>query len=179
VAPFYYNVDSWKQMEKTMTDYFYSHQQFLVDIANLKSQIIEAGFKPEYIFAFVRGGAIPAIALSHAFGGIPVKFVKFSSTKTPKYNRKLGRLMEEHNVLVVEDIIDSGKTVKAFYELYDILIDDEIDAAKAAGSVIGEGQVRFATLVNNVSNGVDVDYVGTEIDRNTDQRWVKFWWESL
>jgi hypoxanthine phosphoribosyltransferase len=67
----------------------------LVDI--LAQQIAQSGIQIEHIYGLQRGGLIPAVLLSHKLG-IPM-------TQNPKLP----------NVLIVDDICDSGKT---FHELF-------------------------------------------------------------
>ena len=60
-------------------------------------QIVKSGYQIEHIYGLQRGGFIPAVLLSHKLG-IPM-------TQNPKLP----------NVLIVDDICDSGKT---FHELF-------------------------------------------------------------
>jgi hypoxanthine phosphoribosyltransferase len=60
-------------------------------------QIVKSGYQIEHIYGLQRGGLIPAVLLSHKLG-IPM-------TQNPKLP----------NVLIVDDICDSGKT---FHELF-------------------------------------------------------------
>jgi uncharacterized protein len=70
----------------------------LVDL--LAKQIAQSGYQIEYIFGLQRGGLIPAVMLSHKLG-IPM-------TQDP--NRQ--------NILIVDDICDSGETFKEFFLEY-------------------------------------------------------------
>ena len=70
----------------------------LVDI--LCTQIIRSSIQIEHIFGMPRGGLIPAVMLSHKLN-IPM-------TQDPN----------QSNVLVVDDICDSGETFKKFYIEY-------------------------------------------------------------
>ena len=66
----------------------------LVDL--LAKQITESGYQIEYIFGLQRGGLIPAVLLSHKLG-IPMTQNRYSS-----------------NILIVDDICDSGETFNEF-----------------------------------------------------------------
>lgn len=70
----------------------------LVDL--LAKQIIKSGHQIEYIFGLQRGGLIPAVMLSH----------KLSIPMTQELTRQ--------NILVVDDICDSGETFKEFFLEY-------------------------------------------------------------
>ena len=63
-------------------------------------QIVKSGIQIEHIFGLQRGGLIPAVLLSHKLG-IPM-------TQNPN----------SPNVLIVDDICDSGETFKEFYLEY-------------------------------------------------------------
>ena len=67
----------------------------LVDI--LHSNILESNLKLDYIHGIPRGGLIPAVMLSHKMG-IP-----------------LTNYMYLKNTLILDDICDSGKTLKECY----------------------------------------------------------------
>lgn len=79
---------------------FYSWDEIeeLVDL--LCEQILKSGKQIEYIFGMPRGGLIPAVMLSHKLN-IPM-------TQDPN----------QSNVLVVDDICDSGETFKKFHIEY-------------------------------------------------------------
>jgi len=69
-------------------------------INDLCIQIAQSDIHVEYIFGLQRGGLIPAVMLSHRLS-IPM-------TQDPT----------KQNVLVVDDICDSGETFKEFYIEY-------------------------------------------------------------
>ena len=64
----------------------------------LHDNILESGEKFEYVKGLPRGGLIPAVILSHKLG------ISYASNELTLYQR---------NVLVVDDICDSGKTLKS------------------------------------------------------------------
>ena len=66
----------------------------LVDL--LAKQIAQSGYQIEYIFGLQRGGLIPAVLLSHKLG-IPMTQNPYSA-----------------NILIVDDICDSGETFNEF-----------------------------------------------------------------
>jgi len=87
-------------MVDTKSKLFYSWEEIeeLVDL--LAQQIAQSGIQIEYIFGLQRGGLIPAVMLSHKLG-IPM-------------TQELAR----QNVLIVDDICDSGETFKEFFLKY-------------------------------------------------------------
>jgi len=80
-------------MEKVY--YSWEEVEELVDL--LAQQIVKSGRQIEHIFGLQRGGLIPAVLLSHKLG-IPM-------TQDPT----------RQNILIVDDICDSGKTFKEFF----------------------------------------------------------------
>jgi hypoxanthine phosphoribosyltransferase len=78
--------------------YNWEEVEELVDL--LAQQIIKSGRQIKYIFGLQRGGLIPAVLLSHKLG-IPM-------TQNPN----------SPNILIVDDICDSGETFKEFFLEY-------------------------------------------------------------
>ncbi len=78
--------------------YNWEEVEELVDL--LAQQIIKSGRQIKYIFGLQRGGLIPAVLLSHKLG-IPM-------TQNPN----------SPNILIVDDICDSGETFKKLYLQY-------------------------------------------------------------
>ena len=84
-------------MFKSMEKFYVTWEEIeeLVDI--LAQQIAQSGIQIEYIFGLQRGGLIPAVMLSHKLG-IPM-------TQDPHLP----------NILIVDDICDSGETFKRWF----------------------------------------------------------------
>jgi hypoxanthine phosphoribosyltransferase len=163
-------------------------------------------WKPDYIVGLTRGGLVPATMLSHylnvpmhtlhvsfrddeggpesnlwmaedAYGYIPVEErtdaeIEISmmplkgDTSDPKKRNK---------ILIVDDINDSGATLSWIKEYWPsgCLPND------SAWDSVWHNNVRFAVLVNNAVSGFkDVDYVGTEINKQETPCWVVFPWEN-
>ena len=78
--------------------YNWEEVEELVDL--LAQQITKSGYQIEYIFGLQRGGLIPAVLLSHKLD-IPM-------TQDPT----------RQNILIVDDICDSGETFKEFFLEY-------------------------------------------------------------
>ena len=79
------------------------------------------------------------------------------------------------NILIVDDINDSGATLSWIKEDWPsgCLPND------SAWDSVWHNNVRFAVLVNNAVSGFkDVDYVGTEINKQETPCWVVFPWEN-
>ena len=78
---------------------FYVTWEEVEELVNLLAkQIAQSGYQIEYIFGLQRGGLIPAVILSHKLG-IPM-------TQDPT----------RQNILIVDDICDSGETFISMYD---------------------------------------------------------------
>jgi len=114
------------------------------DQINLIGDKLESVPDLEFIAGVPRGGLIPAVMMSHAFG---IKYISYSSAKLlPKELRE--------NTLVIDDIADTGVTLKEAVEL----------------------QFKTATLAMRSSTSTMPLFYG---DLITDDSWLVFPWEKL
>jgi len=109
-------------MQKT----YISAQQLLEDSFNLGLQIYESGFKPDYIVGVWRGGAPVGIAVQELLHVLGVKSdhiaIRTSSYTGIGERQKqvhvhgltylIKRLESEHNLLIVDDVHDSGLSIE-------------------------------------------------------------------
>ena len=93
-------------------------EQLQRDIFRLGEKIIESGFKPEVIVAIARGGWVVGRILSDILGvkkvaGITIKFYKAveKREKEPEIYQSLNIDVKGKRVLLVDDIVDTGKTL--------------------------------------------------------------------
>lgn len=111
---------------------------------NTIGERLEGIDKLEFISGIPRGGLIPAVIMSHAF---KIKYISYSSAKMlPKDIRK--------NVLVIDDIADTGHTLKEANELDFIT----------------------GTLAMRIGSKTTPHFYGELIK---DDRWLVFPWEKL
>jgi len=78
--------------------------EVLVD--NLAEQINKMDKKPFYIYGVPRGGAIPAVWLSHKTG---IDYYQLNSAQ-------ISKTADLSHILIVDDICDSGETIKKLKE---------------------------------------------------------------
>ena len=143
----------------------------------LTEQIVTSGWIPDLIVAIARGGLIPAGAVSYAMG------VKACGTMNVEFYTGVGQTLEEpqllpplmdvsamngKRVLIVDDVADSGKTLKMV-----------MDLVKEHGlSLDGETQVkvdaRCAVIYKKPVSIIDPDYVWRDTDK-----WINFPWSTL
>ena len=140
------------------------------------------GWKPDYIVGVTRGGLTPATMLSH-YLEVPLCSLDVSFRDNglgPESNLWMaedafGRDAEKKNILIVDDINDTGRTLQWIKDDWtsSCLPDDP------RWQEIWNGSVRFAVMVNNMSSRfADVDYWGTHVDKQENPCWVVFPWEN-
>ena len=113
-----------------------------------------------------RGGLIPAVRMSHIMDNILMRVmdVKFYTdikehAEMPRITVPLTEPVEGKNVLIVDDVADTGKTLKVVRE----------DIVKK-----GAKDVRIAVIAKKPQSIVDPDYYIFQTDR-----WIIFPWEKM
>lgn len=144
---------------------YYSFEDYKEDVDSLVKQIINSGQFYDYVVGVVRGGAIPAVYLSHRLG-IPMRTVSWSTFHGDQMRESAMDIADDvaegKKILVVDDILDSGRTMRELIEDWGC----------------DRSQIGIAVLVHNVRQDTTPDYFGRKIDRETNKDWVYFWWEA-
>lgn len=140
---------------------------FGVASRELAATIATSGFLPEVIVAVARGGLIPAGALGYALG------IKAAGAMNVEFYTDVEQTLADpvilppfldrqaiagKKVLVVDDVADSGRTLKAVVELL----------------VPAGGDIRSAVLYTKPRSVVRPDYSWRQTDR-----WITFPWSAL
>ena len=143
----------------------------------LTQQIVDSGWIPDLIVAIARGGLIPAGAIAYAMD------VKAIGTMNVEFYSGIGETLEEplllpplmdvsamngKRVLVVDDVADSGKTLKMVMDLIDEhgLTLDGSDAVRV--------EARSAVIYKKPVSIIEPDYVWAYTDK-----WINFPWSTL
>ena len=152
----------------------YSNDDFLAGINHIAKDIQASGFNPDYIVGIVRGGAVPAVHLSHKLK-IPVQMVHWSARDNAVGGNESNCWIPEDlingtKILLVDDIVDGGDTIR------ELLADWQT-------SVAGMGQLpvdnlRICSMIYNTAQDVRPHFYHKAIDRNEDNRWIVFPWEA-
>lgn len=149
----------------------YTYEEMQEGIEAIASQMAGEDFHPDIIVGVVRGGAIPAVCLSHKLK-TPVEMVRWSLRDgTCEINDSIPEnLLQGRKLLLVEDIIDGGDTVESLLDEWRNYCGPEfVDASDL---------IRVAALWFNPSQEITkADYTHRTIDRDVDSRWVIFPWE--
>lgn len=146
--------------------YYYDQAMFEKDIHLIVDQLRDVPI--DIIVAVNRGGLVPGVCISHALG-IPMTTIDYSLRDgvniQPKclfsYFHELSHKYK--NVLLVDDIVDSGKSVT-----------DIIHTAKNFVNI------KLAVLVYNLDVEPPVEcYSGMMYSRTNEKRYFDFWWEVI
>ena len=139
----------------------------------LSAQVVASGWVPDLIIAVARGGLIPAGAISYAIG------VKAMGSMNGEFYTGIGETLAEpvvlpplmdaselpgKKVLVVDDVADSGKTLRMVMEL---LRHEGLQLGGASVPV----EARSACIYLKPRSVHRPDYVWRETDK-----WINFPW---
>jgi hypoxanthine phosphoribosyltransferase len=146
------------------------HEELVAHVHALAVRLAEDRmWVPDFIIGIGRGGLVPAVYLSHATG-LSMLSVDYSSQVKDFADESLTKLAQRtrtgERLLFLDDINDSGRTIGH--------IRGTLLAAGAA-----PGNVRFATLLDNVSSAEKVEYRARTIDRTVTKDWFVFPWEAV
>lgn len=152
----------------------YEYEDFKGGIDHIVSLIASSGFSPEYIVGIVRGGAVPGVYLSHKLK-VPLVTVAWSTRDTSIYGQESNcwipeDIMDGKKVLIVDDIVDGGDTIKE-------LLEDWQKSVAGMGN-LNTDNIRIAAMWYNTAQDIVVDFYHKTIDRNEDPRWIVFPWEA-
>lgn len=157
-------------------------------------QVVNSGWRPDYVVGITRGGAVPAVMISQylnvpmrplavslrdggdctsdlgmaedAFGYVPATDNDYSWAGSKRELRK--------NILIVDDINDSGATINWIQKDWPAGCLPNHDE----WNNIWHDNVRFATLIDNAASDARVDYAAVEIDKAKEPSWIVFPWEE-
>jgi len=138
-------------------------------VAMLYRSVNRQKFQPDFIVGISRGGLIPAVMLSHMFKVpmIPIVWATrdFIDMDHERVNQVQDLVRKDgKNVLIVDDICDTGKTFSSFQ---DNLMEEQI-----AGFAQG---VEFASLYVRYTADFYPDHCAVEVP---DESWVIFPFET-
>ena len=168
-------------------------------VNNICREISLTKWRPDYIVGLVRGGALPAVMISHYFD-VPCYMLKVSLREQGGEESNLwmaedafGIVPEDHratyssrwdlafrkNILIVDDINDSGATLNWILKDWP---SGCFPGEKSVWKTVWNNNVKFAVVVDNIASGckVKMDFSGKEINKVEDDVWVDFpyekWW---
>lgn len=147
---------------KNNIKYYYSDSNFKTDLLNIINSLQKDNYLPKTILGIGRGGYVPATYLSHWFN-VPLLTYHYSLRDEKGINNNLYLPENTQDILVVDDICDSGETLN--------FVDDLLSERNVS--------YKMATLVFNIAQDIfEPDYYGTEINKEENNCWVVFPWEQ-
>lgn len=116
----------------------------------------------DYIVGVTRGGLIPAVFLSHRLS-IPMISINWSTRDSgvKTIGNTTANILRGRNVLIVEDIVDSGETLKQLM----------IEMSSYCN-------IDVAALIYNTQQSVVPKFYDVTIDRTEYTHWINFFWEK-
>ena len=157
--------------------HYYSWQ----DVENMCSSIVlqmyNNNWRPDYIVGLTRGGNIPATIISNMLD-IPCEAMKVSFRNDDRVDKDfwLSELVQEKNILIVDDINDTGATFNWIMQDWPAgcLPDDP------HWKDIWAHNVRFATLTENLASDFsNVSYTCHEVNKAEEDVWLVYPWENV
>ena len=143
---------------------YFEKEDFIDSLNKIVEQIENSNWSPNVIISINRGGCVPGIYLSHRLNlkhkVIDIQFR--DSNKSPDFKMVKQKIKRFDNILLVDDINDSGKTLKTIYDL----------------SNAYSKKIYNATLIYNQESIIKTDFYGRMIKRSEDKNWYVFPWEE-
>lgn len=135
----------------------FTFDMFTTAIDSIVEQIKHREIKYDYIIGLTRGGLIPATVLSHKLD-VPMLASNWATSRKKPSLTLMDLLDNPRNrVLLVDEILDSGKTVSSFMDIH--------------------GKTDVAVLIWNMEQNIVPAYHAVEIARSKMPFWIEFWWE--
>lgn len=144
---------------------YYDQLQYNIGInyllKKLVKQVANSGQKYDFIVGINRGGLIPATSISY---GLHVPLIPIT-LQTRDCNvldlAALERIPKGSLCLVVDDIVDTGSTLKILLDIWD------------------KGAIHTACLVyNEGQQEITPTFYDKKINKEQDSAWVTFWWDN-
>ena len=127
----------------------------------INQNIIESKWEPDIILSVNRGGCVPGVYLSH-YKSVTHKVLDFKGIDNTTIDLYKSVLDDNKNILVVDDINDTGETLKSISKYFNEY----------------SQKIKYAVIVDNKTSLFSVDYYGTQIDKSNDSSWIVFPWEN-
>jgi len=144
-----------------MIDYTVEH--FDADVDLIATWIRTQGIKYDMVVGIARGGLPLATVLSYRLD-LPLDVISWQ-TRSGNHRHIPSKVLDavgaRKNVLLVDDIIDSGRAMG--------------EILNALGGP--RDNIDVATIYHNIAQPIQAKYAARTINRNTETRWINFWWE--
>ena len=153
-------MDKFEQV-RILQKYYYSYQEFLKDIKKISSEV--KTFNPQAIVAIARGGVSAAHFIANAIDNrnlFTINSIHYNNQEKLDYIEvfNIPNLKGFKRVLIVDDIIDSGDTIK--------------EVLSRLKSDYKEIEFKVAVLFYKKSSIIQPDFFAKEA-----KSWIDFFWE--
>lgn len=154
-----------------MQKVYYNWDHIEIACRDIYKEIVNDSFKPDLVIGLTRGGLVPAVILSHRFD-VPMDTLKISlRDHISKGGTYKDYGLPQANILIVDDINDSGATIKYLKEIWE-------HSSCQNWVELWHKKIRFATVVDNISSQSKVDYRYTTVNKAEEDVWIVYPWET-
>jgi uncharacterized protein len=161
-----------------------TQSEFNTHIHSICQQIASSKWQPDYVVGISRGGLSAAVMISHYFD-IPMKPLQVSLRDSGECVSDCGMAEDAfgfdgdpRNILVVDDINDSGATLNWLMDDWPKLCLPN----DPKWNNVWNNNVKFAVVVDNLSSkcNVKMDFAAIEVNKAEKDVWIEFpyeiWW---
>tara|TARA_S200000501_G_scaffold329312_1_gene329824 strand:- start:672 stop:1118 length:447 start_codon:yes stop_codon:yes gene_type:complete len=141
---------------------YVSFQKVKQNLIEINLKIDQSKWIPDIILSVNRGGCVPGVFLSH-MRNLDHEVLSFKNIKIINNDIIKKIMINNLSILIIDDINDTGNTLAEIKKEFNQYIK----------------KIKFAVLINNKSSSFEVDYYGSEIDKNIDNAWIVFPWEKI
>ena len=168
-------------------------------VHDIASQMYKDQWRPDYIVGITRGGLVPAVLMSHQYDlrmhTLDVRLrdgVSENESNCWMAEDAFGYMNEEQQkifkcrwdpskrkkILILDDINDTGATYEWIKNDWrSICMPDEHESWNKVFQS-KSGNVKFASIVNNLGSDIEIDYTSIEINKAEKDHWIVFPWEK-
>lgn len=155
---------------------FYTNEDMMVGLGSMSTNMSNDNWTPDVVVGILRGGIIPAVYFSHMYNNTPLVSMEWSLRDSSVGKRVPaeieGFLYSDSKILLVDDICDTGETLR---EVYDALIEIYRDEKYMQP---GLQNIKSAVLhYNEGQNVFTPDYFHLKINKNIKNEWIVYPWE--
>ena len=145
--------------------------------ATMIDQMVVADWTPTIVVGLTRGGLVPATMISHYFD-VPMSGLDVNLRDNSLFGPTTTWIPEEiangHRILIVDDINDTGATFAWIRDDWT----NTLQFTKPSTIDWPWDSIKFGALIHNQPSTQPTDYYGMTIDKETDNQWVCFPWET-
>ena len=152
-----------------------TQEEFNRLIGKVCRDIVVSNWRPDYVVGITRGGLVAAVMISK-YLDVPMNTINENESNLWMAEDAFGYDKAPMNILIVDDVNDSGDTFKNIKEDWR----SGCMPNSTQWNEMWSTNVRFATVFNNSASDVEVTYTGEEINMMEKPTYLEFpyenWW---